>query len=122
MAFSDPQSVTINAVANSLPRTSSGPSSGIFTKDDGNVKLTVSHASTSKRARRTIRLDHRKIAADPLISAQNIEFSMSTYIVVDVPVSQGYTIAEQKQIVDALTAYLTASSGARVTQLLGGES
>jgi len=120
MAYTDPQSVTINAVANSLPRTSNGVNSGVFTKDDGNVKLSVSHAY-GKRTRRTIRLDHRKIAPDPLVSAQNIEFSMSAYIVVDVPLT-GYTITEQKQIVDALTAYLTASSGARVTQLLGGEN
>lgn len=46
---------------------------------------------------------------------------MSTYIVVDTP-TDGYTLAEAKQIVDALVAYLTASSGARVTQLLGGEN
>jgi hypothetical protein len=46
---------------------------------------------------------------------------MSTYLVVDVPVT-GFTIAETKQIIDGLTAYLTASSGARVTQLLGGEN
>jgi hypothetical protein len=46
---------------------------------------------------------------------------MSAYVVIDVPTT-GYTIAEQKQIVDALTAYLTASSGAKVTQLLGGEN
>jgi hypothetical protein len=46
---------------------------------------------------------------------------MSAYLVVDVP-STGYSVAEQKQIVDALTAYLTASSGAKVTQLLGGEN
>lgn len=46
---------------------------------------------------------------------------MSTYLVVDTPVT-GYTVAEAKQIVDALTAYLTASTGARVTQLLGGEN
>jgi hypothetical protein len=120
MAFADPQSVTINAVANSLPRTSTLGNSGVFTKDDGTVKLSVSHAY-GKRNRRTIRLDFSKIAADPLISAQNIRYSMSTYIVVDVPVT-GFTITEQKQIVDALTAYLTASSGARVTQLLGGEN
>jgi hypothetical protein len=120
MAFADPQSVTINAVANTLPRISSGTNAGVFQKDDGNVKLSVSHAY-GKRTRRTIRLDHRKIAPDPLISAQNIEFSMSCYLVVDTPVT-GYTIAEQKQIVDALTAYLTASSGAKVTQLLGGEN
>jgi len=120
MAFADPQSVTINAVANTLPRISSGENSGKFQKDDGNVVLSVSHAY-GKRNRHTIRLDHRKIAADPLISSQNIEFSMSAYIVLDVP-RTGYTVAEAKQIADALTAYLTASSGAKTTQLLGGEN
>lgn len=120
MAFADPQSVTINSVANSLPRTSSGVNNGAFTKDDGLVGLIVSH-QYAKRTRRTIRLNHAKIAADPLISAQNIKYSMSAYLVVDVPTT-GYTVAEAKQIVDALTAYLTASSGSKVTQLLGGEN
>lgn len=120
MAFADPQSVTINAVANSLPRTSSGIASGVFTKDDGNVVLSVSHAY-GKRTRRALKLTHRKIAVDPLISAQSIVYSTSVTLVVDTPIT-GYTVAEAKQIVDALTAYLTASSGARVTQLLGGEN
>jgi hypothetical protein len=120
MSFADPQSVTINAVANTLPRISSGVNTGAFQKDDGNVKLTVAHLY-GKRTRRTIRLDHSKIAADPLISAQNIKYSMSAYLVIDVPIT-GYTVAEAKQIVDGLTAYLTASTGARVTQLLGGEN
>lgn len=120
MAFADPQSVTINAVAQSLPRTSNGVDSGVFTKDDGSVKLSVSHAY-NKRTRRVLRLDHRKIAADPLQPSTNTEFTMSCYMVVDVP-TVGYTVVEQKQIVDAVTAYLTASSGARVTQLLGGEN
>lgn len=120
MAFADPQSVTINAIANTLPRISSTANAGVFQKDDGAVKLSVSHAY-NKRTRRTIRLDHKKIAADPLQPSTNTTFSMSTYIVIDVP-EVGYTVAEQKQIVDGLTAYLTASSGARVTQLLGGEN
>lgn len=120
MAFADPQSVTINAVANTLPRVSSGINSGVFQKDDGNVKLSVSH-QYAKRTRRTIRLDHSKIAADPLISAQSIRYSMSAYLVVDLPTT-GYTVAEAKQIIDALVAYLAASTGARVTQLLGGEN
>lgn len=120
MAFSDPQSVTINAVANSLPRTSSGVNAGVFTKDDGLVKLSISHAY-GKRVRRTIRIDSSKVAADPLVAAQNLRYSMSTYLVVDMPVV-GYSVAEAKQIIDGLTAYLTASSGARVTQLLGGEN
>lgn len=120
MAFADPQSVTINAVANSLPRTSSDVHAGEFTKDDGSVKLSVSHQN-GRRIRRQIRLDSKKIASDPFAAGVNIPVGMSVYMVVDVPL-QGYTIAEQKQIVDALTGYLTASSGARVTQLLGGEN
>jgi hypothetical protein len=46
---------------------------------------------------------------------------MSTYIVADVPVT-GFSVTEQKQIVDALVAWLSASSGANITRLLGGES
>jgi hypothetical protein len=119
--FSDPQSVTINAVAQTLPKVGSGTSSGTYQKDDGNVKLLVSHQKVGRRNRRTIRLEHRKIAADPLVGSVNINYNMTAYVVVDVP-DIGYTVAEAKQIVDALTGYLTASSGARVTQLLGGES
>jgi hypothetical protein len=43
MAFSDPQSLTINSVATSLPRTAFGTNSGAFTSGDGSVKLSISH-------------------------------------------------------------------------------
>jgi hypothetical protein len=119
MAFADPQSVTINAIAQTLPRISSGVNTGAFQKDDTTVKLSVNHQYGS-RIRRQIRLDHKKIAAD-VFTSDNVAYSMSAYLVVDVP-TVGYTVAEAKQIVDALTAYLTASSGAKVTQLLGGEN
>lgn len=122
MAYSDPQSVTINAVANSLPRVGSGENTGSFRKDDGNVVLSVKH-SYGRRTRRQVRLDFSKIAADPLISSQNIKYSMSVFLNVDVPVT-GFTIVEQKQIVDALTAWLAAGAGAAnsTTRLLGGEN
>jgi hypothetical protein len=121
MSFADPQSVTINAVANSLPRTSTQGTQGVFTKDDGTRKLTVSH-QYGKRTRRTIRLDDYKIAADPLTPAANVKNSMSAYLVVDLPAQGGYTVAEAKQIVDGLVGYLAASFGAKITQLLGGEN
>lgn len=121
MAFADPQTVTINSVAQTLPRVGQGIGTGTFLKDDGNVTMAISHASNGKRNRRRIRLDHRKIAADPLVTAQNLQYSMSVSLFIDVP-SVGYTVAEAKQIVDGLTAYLTASSGANVTKILGGES
>jgi hypothetical protein len=120
MAFADPQSVTINAIANSLPRTSSGADTGAFSKDDGSVKLTVSH-TYGKRVRRTLRLDHQKKDFDYLDPTINALYSMSFIVIVDIP-KVGYTVVEQKQVCDGLTAYLTASSGARLTQLLGGEN
>lgn len=121
MAFADPQSVTpTGGSATSLPRTSSGINSGVFTTNDGTMDLSVSH-TYGKRTRRVIRLDFSKIAPNPLISAQNIKYSMSTYLVVDLPVT-GFSVADAQAIVGGLTAYLTASSGARVTQLLGGEN
>jgi len=119
VAFADPQSVTINAVANSLPRISSGVNTGAFQKDDTTVALSVSH-QYGKRTRRQLRLDHSKIAAD-VFTSDNVKYSMSAYLVIDIP-ETGYTVAEQKQIVDALSAYCTASSGAKITQLLGGEN
>lgn len=120
MAYADPQSVTINAVAQSLARVSSERYKGVFQKDDGLVALTVSHQLGS-RTRHQLRLDHAKIAANPFDSSLNARYSMSAYLVVDVPLV-GYTIAEQKQVVDGLTAYCTASSGAKITQLLGNEN
>ena len=120
MALADPQSVTINAVAVSLPRTSSDTNAGAFTSNDGTVKETVSH-QYGKRNRHLFRIDHSKIAPDPLISSQNIKYSMSFYIVADVPVT-GYTVVEQKQVIDGFIAQLNASSGALITKVLGGEN
>lgn len=120
MSFSDPQSVTINAIAISLPRVSSGVNAGAFSSSDGLTKMSLSH-QYAKRVRRTIRLDVSKVAADPLVGGQNVAYSMSAYLVVDLP-TVGYTVAEAKLVVDGLVAYLTATSGARVTQLLGGEN
>lgn len=120
MAYTDPQSVTVSGTAISLPRTSSGVNSGAFTSADGLVQLTVSHAY-GKRNRRQLKLTQSKISADPLVPSQNVRSSMSCYIVVDVPVN-GFTVTEEKALVDAFTAYLSASTGARVTQLLGGEN
>jgi hypothetical protein len=46
---------------------------------------------------------------------------MSFYIVADVP-NTGYTVAEQKAVIDGFLANLQAISGANLTKLLGGEN
>lgn len=121
MAFADPQSVTINAVANSLPRVSQGNLSGVFQKDDGTVKLSFSHEVGKNGTRHLVRLDHQKIATDPFTTTVNRTVGTSAWMVISTP-KYGYTIAEQKQIADALVAYLSASSGANITKVLGDES
>jgi len=118
--FTDPQSVTINSVATSLPKVSSGTNASEYKTADGLAKLAIS-SQYGKRVRRMVRLDSSKIAADPLSAGQSLPVSMSAYLVVDVPLV-GYTNAEQKYIVDALSGWLTASSGANVTKVLGGEN
>lgn len=120
MALSDPQSVTINAVAIPLPRTSSSPHAGEFSSGDGLVKETVSH-QYGKRIRHLFRLDHSKVAADPFQSTVNAKYSMACYVVFDVP-PVGYTNVEAKQVVDGFISQLNASSGALITKILGGEN
>lgn len=120
MSFADPQSVTINAVAISMPRTSSGVNSGTFTASDGNTRLSVAHAY-GKRTRRTIRLDNQKLTSDPMLPNQNVLLSNSISLVVNTPPS-GFTNTELKQQIDGFLAALTATSGAKITQLLGGEN
>jgi hypothetical protein len=117
--FADPQTITINAIANTLPRTQAGVDAGLFSKDDGNVKLSIKDTYSS-RTRRLVRLDIRKVAADPLATGYNKEYAMSVYLVIDHP-PVGFAIAEIKQQVDGLVAWLAASSGANVTKVIGGE-
>lgn len=120
MALTDPQSVTINAITTPLPRVSTGVNQSKYVSNDGLVSLTASHAY-GRTTRRLVRLDHSKIAPDPMISDRNIKHSMSAHLVIQVPVT-GYTVTEAKQIVDGLLATLTASSGALITKVLGGEN
>lgn len=121
MAFADTQTVTINAVANAMNRTAMDPQ-GVFQTADGTVGLVVAHATVgNRRTRHNIRINHSKVAADPFTSGNSIKYSMSAYLVVDVPFEGGYTAAEQKQVIDGFLAYLAASSGANITKLLGNE-
>lgn len=120
MAYADPQTVTVNSVAQTLARLGMGPSSGTFAKDDGSYKLLLSHAVRGGRNQRLIRLENYKTATDPLVPTQNAPYNMSAHLVVNVP-KVGYTIAEQSLAVQGFLAYLSASSYAVVTKLLGGE-
>ena len=112
----DPQSVTINAVATSLPRTSAGPTQNVYTSVDGNTTMTTRQNATSQRFRREVRLSQRKVAPDP-ISAVNREIGVSVYLVIDEP-KAGFTDAEIGYLIDALKTW---ASSANYNKVLGGE-
>jgi len=115
--FADPQSVTINAVAQSLPAIARDDSSSTYRKDDGNVSLIISR-SFGKRNRFSVRVNQRKIAADPLASANNVEYTQSAYIVLDAP-PVGYTNVEIKDLALALVGWATS---ANLLKVVGGET
>lgn len=121
MAYSDPQSITYNAVAKSLVRV---PPTGVagqtlFRQDTGEFVLTTSHVNGPKRTRHLARLDHQVVAADPL-TAVNAYQNMAAYLVVDIPLV-GFSLTDQKYLGLALTDWLSASSAAKLIQLLAGE-
>lgn len=115
--FADPQSITIDAVATSLPKVSASGRTGVYESADGNLMLTISHTN-GKRQRSVVRIDHKKVGSDPLNPTTNKPYGSSVYLVVDQPVV-GYTDAELKSIAKGLTALV---NDAFLTRFLGQES
>jgi len=108
-------------VAQSLARTGSGLYKGSFQTADGLFKVNVAHSLGSKFNQRVFRLDRTQTVADVLTTGNSFNITDSVWVVSKTPVV-GLTAAQQKQLPDGLLAYLTASSGAAITKLLGGES
>lgn len=117
--FTDPISITVSGSAKSLARTGTGPDTGAFATADRAYRLSVSH-SYGRRIRSLLKMQRDSLVANPLVSGQNVNQSMSVYLVIDRPA--GYDTAAAKAEVDGYLAWLTASSGAAITKALAGES
>lgn len=115
--FADPQTITVNTVAQTLPAVERNGTLSKYQKDDGTYSLSISH-QIAKRGRFTVRIDATKVAPDPLSAANNQVYSASAYLVLDKPLV-GYTNAEVQQIASALTAWATSANLLRV---LGSET
>jgi hypothetical protein len=119
MALTDPQTIKIGETESSLPRVNTGSFSSQYESSDGSVVLKLS-TQESGRKRHVVRVDVTKITEDPF-SANNVEVSMSCYIVIDRPLV-GYTNAEALEVVAGLLSLSTASSSSLLKKLLGSES
>lgn len=116
--FSDPQAVTVSGSAKSLNRTSSTESGGKFSTPARDYLMSIAH-QYGRRHRHTARLQFDSLVANPLVSGQNVNQSMTALLTIDVP--PGYDTATAKAVVDGFLANLSATSGANITKLIGGE-
>jgi hypothetical protein len=111
--LTDPQSITINAVASDYNRVESVGKRSTYVTSDGTKEFIVSHQESKNRIRRMVRLNSTVVASDPL-TAENAYQKAGVYLVVDEP-TYGFTDADVDHLVDALVAWL---SSANIAELL----
>jgi len=117
--YADPQSVTVSGSAKTLNRTGTSPDGAAYATADRAYRMNILH-SYGRRTRHTIRFIADTLVANPLVAGQNVSQSMTVSVTVDTPI--GYDTAGAKAVVDGLLANLSATSGANITKLVGGES
>jgi hypothetical protein len=116
--FSDPQAVTVSGSAKTLNKTVATESGGRWATAARDYFFSVAH-QYGRRHRHTARLQFDSLVASPLVSGQNVNQSMTVLLSVDLP--PGYDTATAKANVDGFLANLSATSGANITKLIGGE-
>jgi len=122
MAFTDPLSVTINAVTSPLPRTFQEGNEARYSSADGLIAVSANHTLVKQgRERHMLRIDHSKLTANPFDTSENVKVNMAYYVVFDLPPA-GYTDAEALQVYTGFSSMVAAGSNALITKLLGGES
>lgn len=105
--LTDPQVITLNTVAKTLPRIKSDGTSSLYQLSDETLKLLVSHQLSKQRIRSMSRVDQRAIVADPITAVNDWE-TLTVYTVIERP-QVGFALAAVQQLVAAHQAWLTAS-------------
>lgn len=116
--FAEPLTVTINAVAKSLLRTTLDGRAGTFELASDGLVLKVSHV-IKKRASRMVRLDRTVVRADAL-TGLNVPVTDSVWLVYNAPVGATVPLAEQKHMLNALGDFIKVSGNQ--DKFLNGEA
>lgn len=95
--LSDPQSITVNSVAQSLPKIETSQRKGVYRKADGTFQLTVSHSPSKDRVRSLYRVD--QFFVDANLQQQFAD----VYVVMDRPIT-GFTQTQLEQLAAAVMA------------------
>lgn len=122
MAFSDPISITVNAVAKSLAKVYSvagAPSTYKAANDEFVFEIAHQDVKGGKRERHLAKVTQMKIVPDPLNAAYNMEAKASVHIVIENP-KMGFTDVEIGYLTKALTDFV--GNAGNQTKLIGGEA
>lgn len=121
--FGDPQTLTVNSVAQACNRLGTGLDEAAYKTSDGLFGLSIRHRKLAKkRVLHQVQFSQQILAADPMDPTVNALSQMGVTLTCNVPDAGYIPVATQKLLVDAFLVWLAASSGAAVTKLLGGES
>jgi len=116
--FTDPQSVTVNTVAKSMPKILSDGTKSIYRTADGLYELTVSHQISRGRVRSLVKVSQRAIVPDPLTSVNDYE-TLIFQMIIDRP-EVGFDATTVGYLVTGVTAWINTAGV--VGKLFGQES
>jgi hypothetical protein len=115
--LTDPQTITVNAVAKTMPKVSSNGTSTQYKLADDSFRLDVSHQKSKGRIRSLAKVTQRAVVADPLTSVNDYE-ELAVHVVIDRP-EVGFTSTQVDQL---LTGFKTWLDSTMVGKLYGQES
>jgi hypothetical protein len=119
--LSDPQTITVNAVAKVMPKILTEGQHAVYQLSDQSFTLDIRHTSVKKdkksRIRSLVTFTQRAVVADPLTAVNDFEtLVVSTQI--DRPTA-GFSMVQCEQLVAGFQAWLNA---AMVDKMYGSES
>jgi len=121
MAFTDPQTVTVDAVPYALPRVLTGTTVGRFVSADALREVTIDPRGTAARRRNVGRFYVKRNVLDPLGSGLSTQVQSMVSVTIDRPKS-GVTDAEVEKDILGYIAWLTAGTNANLKKLIAGEN
>jgi hypothetical protein len=118
MAFTDPQTITVATVAQTMPRIETNGQKSVYQKADQTFTFTISHQNApGNRVRSLTKFEEKAVVPDPLTSVNDYEHA-SIQLVIDRPLA-GFSQTRIDQLVQGFKSWLTTTA---VGQLYGRES
>lgn len=111
MALADPQVITVNAVAKSMPRIDSQGTHSVYQLEDQTFTLDIRHTANRKdkklRHKALVTFTQRAIVPDPLTSVNDYE-TVSISLMIDRP-EAGFSSTQIDQMVAGFKTWLTTT-------------